>query len=564
MTVQEAAARVRGLSGWPAHGLAGLAGLCCALALPPFHLLPLLVLGLPVLVWRLDATRGPRDAFGLGWLFGFGHFVGMIHWVANAFLVDVARFGWMSPFAVAGLAAVLALFPALSLALARLLWRPGVGRIAVLAACWTLGEWLRSWALTGFPWAPIGMVWMPFDGIVQGAALGGVFGLSLLALLVFGLPAHLGDSDPTGRSRGRRLVVLLLALVLVLEGLGQRRLAAHPEAMTPAAAAEAEATAKATTTAGATAGTGTADPPAGTPRSDAKPGPAPPLLRVRLVQPAIPQTDKWNPTLMEANLRRTLALSMGPGLDSRDLVIWGETAVPYSLDYAPGVRASLTRAVPPGGFLITGAPRRSDPTTPLQLWNSLFALDPTGAVVAVYDKAHLVPFGEYIPFGDRLPLRKLTAGSTDFSPGPGRRTLTLGDLPPVSPLICYEVIFPGAVVPPQGPRPHWLLNLTNDGWYGQSAGPYQHFQISRLRAIEEGLPLVRVANTGISAVISPLGRVSSTLGLGDAGHLDLPVPPPLATPTLFGRFGNSIPLTLIFFLVAPTAIGVLRSARRRP
>ncbi|CCG06811.1 apolipoprotein N-acyltransferase [Pararhodospirillum photometricum] len=525
--------RVRALRGWRAHALAVGLGLLSALALPPVHGLPALIVALPLLVWRLDATRSPWRAAGLGWLFGLGHFAGMTHWVSAALLVDAARTGWMVPFAVLGMAAGLAVFPALALGLARLAWRPGVGRVLVLAGAWTAAEALRGWILTGFPWAPIGMVWMPLDAMIQVSAFVGVTGLSLLTMVLLALPALAGDPGPRPYRYGAVAAAVLLFAALM--GAGQARLEAYADED----------------------GTWAED---GTWRLVGGDGTDEGMFRARLVQPAIPQALKWDAARMVDNVRHYVNLSARPGLEAVDAVIWGETAVPFALNLDDGARRAVQPAIPGGGVLIAGSVRRTPAEAPLQIWNSLFALDDQGRIMGVYDKAHLVPFGEYMPAGDILPLKKLTVGSTDFTPGPGPRTLDVGRLPPFSPLICYEVIFPGRVVAPGTPRPEWMLNLTNDGWYGHSAGPYQHFQIARLRALEEGLSLVRVANTGISGVVSPLGRVSPVLGLDVEGILDLSVPPPLSQVPLYGRLGEGFPVGLALFCAA---LGIVLGREKR-
>src|SRR3546814_903809 len=230
---------------------------------------------------------------------------------------------------------------------------------------------------------------------------------------------------------------------------------------------------------------------------------------------------KWRADQRAANLRLRAQLSRAPGTREPTVIIWPETAVPYLLSAEPGLRQELASLVPPGGYLITGAPR-VDPQDPDGgIWNALHALDERGAIAATYDKAHLVPFGEYTPLRSLLGLAKLTVGSRDFSAGPGPVSLDLPGLPPFSPLICYEVIFPGAVTPAApAAAPRWLLNLTNDAWFGDSSGPYQHFAAARLRAVEEGLPLVRAANNGISAVVDSYGRIVDRINLNDRGIID--------------------------------------------
>jgi len=226
-------------------------------------------------------------------------------------------------------------------------------------------------------------------------------------------------------------------------------------------------------------------------------------------------------------------------------VIWPETAVPYYLSDSSELRVALSKLVPPDGLLISGALRRSvDSTNRPQLWNSLHALAPDASLVATYDKHHLVPFGEYVPLRNVLGLSKLVHGDVDYSSGPGPRTLLLPGLPPMSPLICYEGIFPGDVIDSAN-RPEWLLNVTNDGWFGNTAGPYQHFQAARLRAIEEGLPLVRAANTGISAVVDAHGRIVGKLALGTEGVLDAALPKALDYLTPYARVGDTIILAVL-------------------
>lgn len=266
--------------------------------------------------------------------------------------------------------------------------------------------------------------------------------------------------------------------------------------------------------------------------------------RIRIVQPNIPQIDKWKQDKRDDNLLRHVELSRQDGFAELDAVIWPETAAPFAINLDHERRRFAAHAAPPGGVLLTGAPRMTPRgTEPFQVWNSLVALAPDGTILDAYDKMHLVPFGEYVPLRDVLPLEKITAGATDFSFGTGPRLMSLPGLPAAGPLICYEVIFPGQIVSDSARRPGWLLNVTNDGWYGISAGPYQHWATARMRAVEEGLPLVRAANTGISGVVDPYGRVVAQQALGTAGIIDAALPPAL-TPTLFARGGNFIPLIM--------------------
>lgn len=511
------AGRVAALRGWRRHALAALLGALAALAMPPFHVVPLLLVALVGLVWLLDGVRRPlRGGFAAGWWFALGFFSLGQYWIANALLIDAASFGWMVPFAIFGLSAVLALFLGTATALAGLAWRPGhPARVLLLAVLWLGAEWLRQWVATGFPWNMAGTVWTPWPAMLQAASVIGTLGLGGLTVAALAAPAVLADAV-RGRVKAAVLAVAALALILPA-GWGVWRLA-------------------------------TVDPGDG------------PGVTVRLVQPNLSQAEKMDGALRDVALMDHIAMSRRAGFEAADIVVWPETAVGFPLNLDAQRRAMAAEAAPPGGVLITGAPRLLLETAdqPLRFWNSLFVLRTDGAILDVYDKAHLVPFGEYVPFGDYLPVQKVTPGRVDFSFGEGIRTLRGAGLPPVSPLICYEVIFPGKVVDADD-RPAWMVNITNDGWYGISPGPYQHFATARLRAVEEGLPLVRVANTGISAVIDALGRVEARLDLGTRGVVDAPLPAALA-PTPFARLGAGPPLIGALLLGGVALLAM----RRRP
>jgi len=471
--------------------VAALLGALVTMALPPFHLLPVLLIAFPGLVWLAAGARSWRGAFLIGWVFGFGHFASALYWVAEAFSVAGVAV-WAAPFAVAVLAAACAIFPGLvllayhGLIFGRGERSRGFARIAVFASLWTAAEWLRGHViLGGFPWALTGYAWMPSESMIQFASLFGILGLSWVAVFAAAAPATLAWS----RRSLIGLTISWLLLVIIAVG-GAVRLA----------------------------GADIADVPG---------------IGLRLVQANISQFHKWQDDLRAAHLERHIALSTEPADNLLSLVIWPETAAPYLLDNEPGIRARIAAAVPADGILLTGAVR-SAPTESggYQVWNSLHAVNGDGEIIATYDKFHLVPFGEYTPFRALLSLAKLTPGETDFSRGPGNQTIRLPGLPPFSPLICYEAIFPGAVVE-QRDRPDWMLNITNDAWYGISIGPYQHFAQTRLRAVEEGIPMIRVANTGVSGVVDSHGRVRAMLGLGVVGIIDSPMPGALARPTLY-------------------------------
>jgi len=519
--------RIGRVTGWRRGLLGAVLGLCATLALPPVYAVPLIVPAFTGLVWLVDtlppSTRPGRAAFMTGWWFGFGHFFFGFYWLANALLIDAAQFGWLVPIALFGLAGGLALFPAAAMALYHRTGLRGVAGALVIAVCWTAAEWLRGHVLTGFPWNLIGTTWAGAGtaGVMQSASVIGLYGLTTLTVLVAALPAALAERAgpaPFGRWTG-----VIAASVLVASGWG-----------------------------------------AGVARLTQSTGATVPDIRLRLVQPNVPQSLKWDPAARVANFRKGLELTRSPGFETRTHIIWSETGVPFVLnDFnrdAPEIRAALAGVTPPHGLFVTGALRAERGADDrVELWNSLFVLDPAGRIVASYDKHHLVPFGEYVPLHALLAFAKITPGAIDFSSGPGPQTLDVPGLPPFSPLICYEAIFPTEVVDPAH-RPAWLLNVSNDAWFGLSAGPHQHFASARFRAVEEGLPIVRATNDGISAVVDGYGRVIARLDLGLTGILDAPLPAALA-PTIYARYGDLVVLVLNLVLLA-AGFGLRRGAGR--
>jgi apolipoprotein N-acyltransferase len=481
------AAGFAGLARWRRFGAAVLLGAIASLSVPPLYAVPLLWIAFPGLYWLLASAHGNRSAFLTGWAFGFGFFVPGLYWVSWALTVD-PRFFWLIPFAMAGLPALLGLFTGLAGLAFHRLNRVGCGGPLALAATWALAEWLRGHVLTGFPWNLIGYGWVGWLPVLQGASVVGIYGLSLLTVAAATLPATLAGP----RRRGLVASAAGIALFVAIAAWGGWRLAGDDGAVVPG-------------------------------------------VTLRLVQPNISQTDKWSGEKMRENFRLQLQMSQAAGLDKVSAVIWSETAVPGVLSWDPGAQQALGAILPPGALALVGAVRAVPyGSEPLEIWNSVFAIDHTGAVLSTYDKAHLVPFGEYVPFHALLAkfgVEKITAGSIDFTAGPGPQTLALPGLPPVSPMVCYEAIFPGEVLDPAGARPGWMLNVTNDGWYGLTSGPHQHFAIALTRAVEEGLPLVRAANTGVSGVVDAYGRVKGEIALGEQGILDAALPAALpATP----------------------------------
>jgi apolipoprotein N-acyltransferase len=509
---------------WTRRLVLMLFGAIAALAFPPVNALPLFAVGLVALIWATELAERRRSALAMGWWWGFGHCLAGFFWIANSFLIDPWRFGWMVPFVIAGLAAYMAVFPALAVAAAWHRNAPPLARALLLAAAWTVAEWLRGHLFTGFPWNLPAYVWSLNLPMMQSAALWGAWGLSFVTILLCGLLALLGRGD---RRNDVRAGAAAFAVIAALYGFGAWRLA--PEDAGDLAAVTRPAT------------------------------------MLRLVQGNIDQWEKLTGAHRDRDVMQHVRLSTAtPGLDQVQAVIWPETAATVFLDRQDDWRTLVATAAPPNGVLVTGTLRGDPPQgEPERYWNSLAVIDPQARIVATADKFHLVPLGEYVPLRDVIGpfVAKLTAGAGDFSAGPGPVTVNAPGLPPFSPLICYEVIFPGAVTDP-GYRPDWLLNVTNDGWFGRSPGPYQHFASARFRAVEEGLPLARAANTGISAMVDPFGRVLASLPLGTEGTLDVLLPAPLA-PTMFSRTGLLLPVLLISVALAMGVGLIMRGNRRR-
>jgi apolipoprotein N-acyltransferase len=505
-------------NGWQRCLAAGFLGAVAVLALPPLFVLPALIVAFSGLIWLIDGAPSLRASALVGYVFGLGYFTAGLYWVANALLTKLEEFGWLAPLAPLALAFILAPFFVVPVVLARGATRcPGVSRILIFAAAWTIAEWLRSWVLTGFPWNLIGSVWSFSAATLQASAWVGTYGLSFVTVIAAAMPALLA---PRLAGLGRRWVapiVAMVGLVLVL-GAGAIRLAA------------AEAT-------------GVVD-----------------GVRLRLVQPNIDQSLKWRRDLLDQHLAEQARLGATPADPPPTHILWSEVAAPMFVAEDPARVRLIARHTPPGGLTILGTLRRSGNGETLDLWNSVIAVDAGGHIVGSYDKSHLVPFGEYMPLRAITNIGNFTLGFADFSAGPGITTNVWPGLPPVSPLICYEVIFPAAVAR-RDDRPQWLLNLTNDGWYGNSAGPYQHFAAARLRAVEEGLPMVRVANTGISAIIDPYGRVLQHLDFGRKGVLDGDLPRPLSSATLYAQTGN---LPILLVAVAVLLVTAVVERRKYP
>jgi len=506
------------------------AGALAGLSAPPFFILPALFLALPLWVWALDGT-GPAGnrfhlsggAFSIGFFFGLGYFLVGLHWIGAAFFVDG---GWLlaaMPFAVLALTSVMALFWGIASMLAHLLWSHTGWRILALAATLSAAEFVRGHVLTGFPFDLLGYALTANEPMMQAAGLVGVYGLTFLAALLALTPALVWPGDDRGLSA--RLAPFFAALVAIAAqlGYGQYRLQQTPVEM----------------------------------RGD---------IRMRLVQPAIDQSVKWQSGSRDFVLDRLLDLSRtqtGPddgGLADVTHLIWPEAALPFYLSDYPEASARIARLLPEGTTLLTGVPRRDalgGPDAPA--FNSIVALDDNAEIVAAYDKTHLVPVGEFLPFKDlfaRLGLRQFVPGLAGWTHGTAPRRMIAEGTPPFMPLICYEAVFSGDLGPHVADT-EFMLNLTNDAWFEGSIGPAQHAHHARLRAVEHGLPMVRLANSGVSAVTDGLGRVTARLAPGEVAVLDARVPVPNAPPP-FQKFTHWPLLGAIVL-----ALGLALAARRK-
>jgi apolipoprotein N-acyltransferase len=521
--------------GWRRRAIAFAAGAAGALALPPLALFPLIAVPLTIAVWLIDGAQDHasgrplaaslRAAFGAGWWMGFGYFLAGLWWIGSALLVEADKFAWALPLAVVALPAALAVFPAAGFALARLLWSPGPARIFALAFGLGLAEWARGLLFTGFPWNDLGMALGVNLTLAQAASLVGLHGLTFLSIAIFAAPATLWRASENRFAPGPTIAAALA--LAALAGFGALRLMA--------------------------------------PASPVLPG-----VKLRLVQPDVAQDDaSFNPQNRQAILRRYFDLSERAASPERSGVkdvthlIWPESAFPFILSRDALALSEIAGFLKGGATLITGAARVEDGggRAP-RYFNSIEIVGPNGLSADRYDKQHLVPFGEYVPFAgllERTGLTQLVDIPGGFEPGAGRRVLHVPGLPDALPLICYEAIFPaelGDAATGAG-RPGWLLNVTDDAWFGLTPGPYQHYAQARLRAIELGLPLVRDANSGISAVVDGFGREIAVAPLGAQGVLDAELPVALA-PTLQSRFGSAGAL-----LIALAWLGAAVAGKRR-
>jgi len=518
--------RTSRLTGMKHYGPAFLSGAVSSLVLAPFHLVFLCFITFPLLVLMLDGIYQDRRITGrrrlmrvamTGWSFGFGYFVAGLWWLGHAVLLgDVGASVIMLPLAVVGLPAFLALYWGLATLLQALMWRRGYGRLVALAAAFMLAEWLRAVLFTGFPWNAIGYSAMPTPLWMQIAALVGLDGVNGLAVLLYTTPAMLWDPHLSAKIRAfgvaAGLVVLTFLFGLVrLEGLPAPEILANMQ---------------------------------DTNKQD---------IRVRLVQPSIAQSDKQDPVSDRQNFDKHLQLTRAPPLASMpppDLIVWPETSVPYILAFVPEAVEAIASSLQQGQLALVGTVRADmeDMANPAY-YNALEIVDAQGRIVDHADKAHLVPFGEYLPFQSlfaRFGLGAMAEAAGGYTAAKQLVSIALNDRVTILPLICYEAIFYGNL-DYEGIEANVMVNISNDAWYGTTPGPAQHFHQARLRSVEQGKSMIRVANNGISAVVDPYGRIIARLALNEVGFVDATIP--LETVSTWAGYGRKLPVFCLFFIL---------------
>ena len=478
-----------------------LLGAVSGLAMPPFDLWWVFGLTFPILLLLIENPNWKR-AFLLGWLYGFGYFLVVLHWIGFAFLVNAGTDLWMMPFAVGGLCAYLALYWGAAAALTKLITSRGYSAYWVAPICFSIMEYLRGILLTGFPWGAPGLAVDGMGAVSQLAYHIGMTGLTLLILLWAAVPLIFLKQQ-------KRLAILVLASLPVAWAWGLWRLAENP-----------------TQYAG--------------------------NVNLRIVQPNLSEDDQWRHDNARQIFTELLSRSAAPSTNGKDIthIIWPESVIPFLLDESPEGLGAIGNMLGEHKILLTGAVRRAAPSDSADYFTSVLVIDGNAKVLSHYDKSHLVPGGEFLPLAsvlEPLGFRRLVDFPEGFRAGVGAESLRVPGAGLVGAQICYEAIFPAEAVA-AGTRPDWLVNVTNDGWFGNSTGPYQHVAQFRLRAIEQGLAAARSANTGISAVFDPFGRVIVQSEMDAGGIYDSQLPKSVAK-GLYASVGDYALLAMILTCV---------------
>jgi apolipoprotein N-acyltransferase len=497
-----------------------LSGLFSSLAFAPTFLFPFLIFGISTLLYYIRKARSTKQAFILGWLFGFTHFLTGMYWISIGVAVYIEQFWWVIPFALCGLPIILAFFIAFASALTyKAKIKNNISKVFIFSILFVIFEWIRSWIFTGLPWNLTGYSFCFSEKIIQLASVASIYGLSFLSVFISTNLYFIFIRDKDGWIIHSLSSLIILSCVFYF---GSQRLENNPTEYTD--------------------------------------------ISIRLIQPSIPQSAKWDPRSIYRNMEFHSELSKldadQPDRFIPDLVVWSEAAVTIPLN-RPRIKSILTSAISNKTILITGGiSEYFSPSTnndslldEYRLYTSLYGINAKGEVLFSYNKAHLVPFGEYMPYKEISGLKKLTAGFIDYTPGDKNQNvhLTIKDkIIHIRPLVCYEAIFPDEARV-QDPKISLFINITNDAWYGNSSGPYQHFEISRMRAVENGIPMIRVGNNGISGIIDPLGRIIFKTGLNEISATDGFTPNKLAKQTLFSIYGCSCIITLLLFTIIVTS-----------
>ncbi len=488
-------------------------GILYTLCFAPFHLFAAGFISFTGLLLILDSLNSPKKAFWYGFLFAFAHHVSGLYWISYSMLVEPEKFAWMIPFTVSVIPAYLSLYVGAVCWLTYKFNFKKINRILFFASMWTLAEMARSYLFTGFPWNLTGYVFLTKLTIAQTASYISVYGLSLIAIILFCSPhfaaRYIKNSTRAPIYKYSLSLYYLIPIILLLvqlSNLGSRRIDINKSEFEK--------------------------------------------INIRIVQPNIPQKEKFDPLRIGDHLFKFYNLTLSDGKDADyvpDLIVWPEASVTTNLADDHEFMTEIADIIPYSAYLILGSVRQEGWMVNRKIFNSVQFVDSEGNLETNhYDKAHLVPFGEYVPLRKLLPfVNKLANGIGDFNKGDGPKTIKLANSPAFSPLICYEVIFPGMVVDKKNPnKPEWILNVTNDAWFGNSSGPYQHLDAARMRAIEEGLPVIRSANTGVSAVIDGMGRILNYIKLNEEGVIDTKLPKNIAEETYYSKNGNKVPLIL--------------------
>jgi apolipoprotein N-acyltransferase len=497
-----------------------LAGAFCVLAFAPFDFFPAAIISLSVFYFLLENEDRKKQIFWLGFFYGFGYFLAGIYWISISLLVEAEKFAWLIPFALTLIPSALALYLALfavsyKFLVSKLKLTQSFQKIILFSICWLFFEVLRSLLFTGFPWNLLGYSWMFDLRFAQLASVFGVYGLSFFAVLISLLPVlFFKKNQLCDKIFAASLILFLVgSFIFGLFAINENKLLVNHQ------------------------------------------------IKLRLVQANIKQEMKWDHEQKYKNLLKHIELTNSQSLDDFKAVIWSETSVPYAIDDNPELIKELSLAVPRDGSLITGGLRlEHNDKVITDAWNSVFVVQKDG-VKSFYDKHHLVPFGEYVPLQKYLPfLDKITDGAVGFSEGSGAQTIAADDFS-FSPLLCYEVIFSDEVVQ-KNSRPDLLINLTNDAWFGVSSGPYQHFNMARMRSIEQGISLARVAGTGITAFVDPFGRVVRRINLNEEGIIDVSLITKSA-PTIYANYGHKPLILLIVSMILLIAISHKNQFRKK-